>query len=248
VKTREDWQQVKGRILPDRHVFGEHYSEQISKHVDNPDVNCIFICGIYAFQRLLMGEENLAYAYFDMPDVLLDMAWHWLELYTAICSRIIRDSRVDFILFHEDMAYKTGPLIGPDLFRQFMSPFYRDLIRQMKGLNVQNFMIDCDGNIDILLPMFYELGINMMGPFEQAAGNDILEIGRKFPDLVMWGGIDKRVLNMTKSEIEKEILEKVPVMYKRGGFIASIDHSTQPCPMENFVYYLELLRKVWESL
>jgi uroporphyrinogen decarboxylase len=206
------------------------------------------MCGIYGFQRYLLGEVNLAYAYYDMPDVIKDMSSHWLEFYSSICKKIITDARVDFVLFFEDMAYKNGPLIGPKLFKEFMTPYYKEMINIFKGMGVHNFMIDCDGNVDMLLDLFNEIGINMMDPFEQAAGNDIIKIRDRYPELVIWGGIDKRVLNMTKEDIKREVYSKVPYMWEKGGFIPSIDHSTQPCPMENFSYYLELLDDIWTKL
>jgi len=36
--------------------------------------------------------------------------------------------------------------------------------------------------------------MNRYLPFEVAAGNDVLDYRRRFPDLCMCGGIDKRVL------------------------------------------------------
>lgn len=244
VNSEDDWEDVKKRIDPDRHNYGENYKDNIKKYIDNNEVNAIFINGIYAFHRNLLGEENLAYAYFDMPEVIKDMSLHWLKFYSTILRQIIHDTRVDFVLFHEDMAYKTAPLIGPDIFNEFMTPFYKEMTQFLINLNVKNLMVDCDGNLEILLPLFNEIGINMMVPFEQAAGNDIIEIRNRYPELIMWGGIDKRVLNMTKEDIKKEVYEKIPYMLDKGGFIPCIDHSTQPCKMENFVYLLELLDNI----
>jgi uroporphyrinogen decarboxylase len=63
--------------------------------------------------------------------------------------------------------------------------------------------------------------------------------------LVLWGGIDKRVLSRSKKEIEHEVLSKVPELLKNGGYIPSIDHSVPPdVPFKNFEFYIDLIRRL----
>jgi uroporphyrinogen decarboxylase len=144
------------------------------------------------------------------------------------------------------MAFKNGPLIGPDLFTRYMTPYYREMITHLKKLGQTVIGVDSDGNVDVLLKLFHDIGMNMMNPFEQAAGNDILAIRAKYPNLLMWGGIDKRILLDGRDAIDREIDEKVAPMWEQGGFFPSIDHSTPPCPMENFNYFLKRLQAVCE--
>ena len=102
--------------------------------------------------------------------------------------------------------------------------------------------VDSDGNNDMLMPLFVEAGVNGFLPFEVAANNDIVEFRKKYPEIVIWGGLDKRVVLESKDAIKREIMEKVPVLWESGGYIPAIDHSVMPCPQENWEYFLELLR------
>ena len=244
VSTKEDWLKIKDRLDSKSHDFGKDYETESKKRIYNDTVNMLFFCGPFAFHRNLMGYENLSYAYYDMPEVIEDMSAKWLEFYRGISKKMLDDMRIDFVIFHEDMGYKTGPLIGPDHFKRFLSPYYDEMIRFFKNEGIDTIAVDTDGNVDILLPLFHELGVNMMTPFEQAAGNDIFAVRDKYPELIMWGGIDKRVLNKGKEEIKKEVYSKVPVMWEKGGYFPSLDHSTQPCPMENFIYMIKLLDEI----
>jgi len=84
-----------------------------------------------------------------------------------------------------------------------------------------------------------------MLPFEVQAGMDIREVREKFPDLVINGGIDKRVFydGRTKDEMRKEVADKVPFMLKHGGYIPAFDHDVPPeVSLENFNFFLELVR------
>jgi uroporphyrinogen decarboxylase len=97
------------------------------------------------------------------------------------------------------------------------------------------------------MPLFLEAGVNAFLPFEVAAGNDVREVREKYPRLVIWGGIDKRNLLQSKDAVKGEIMEKVPPMWEKGGYIPCLDHSTMPCPQENWEYYLETLRGLFEE-
>jgi len=257
VKTPEDWQKnVKFRLNPDNHIYDAYdpiedkmyarYKEEVKKFQDNPEPNGMTLCGVYGFYRNLFGEENLAYALYDYPETIHDMGKTWLEFYATVCEKVIKDCRVDYIIFWEDMACKTGPLLGPHHFKEYMLPYYKEIINHFKSCGVKILMVDSDGNNDANMPFFLEAGVNAFLPFEVAAGNDIREVRQKYPELVIWGGIDKRTLLQDKEAIKREIMEKVPEMWKKGGYIPCLDHSTMPCPQENWEYYLETLRGLFE--
>ena len=77
-----------------------------------------------------------------------------------------------------------------------------------------------------------------MSPFEVAAGNDVIEIAKKYPDLVMVGGIDKRILADGKDAIDEYLGRIMPFMVKRGGFIPTCDHGVPDnVSYENYMYY-----------
>lgn len=52
----------------------------------------------------------------------------------------------------------------------------------------------------------------------------MIEIGRRFQDLIMWGGIDKRVLATSRTEIDEMLERLLPAMRARGGYIPICDH------------------------
>lgn len=63
------------------------------------------------------------------------------------------------------------------------------------------------------------------------------------------GGIDKRALTRGKTEIDEEVMRKVPVLLERGGFIPGVDHGTpSDVPFENFRYLVDLLRELGRSV
>jgi len=75
---------------------------------------------------------------------------------------------------------------------------------------------------------------------------DVVAMRKKFGrNLIIEGGIDKRVLSKGKKEIEEEVNKKVPELLKDGGYFPGIDHSLPPdVPLENYLYYLKLIREI----
>lgn len=245
VESHADWlNKIKPRLDPAAHDYGSMAVWRESMTGEDPWG--LWLLGIYAFWRNFWGEENLAYAFYDYPETLHDMARTWLDMHTSCLPRVLAQSRFDWVLFHEDMAFKNGPLIGSPVFNEFMAPYYRDLLGFLRGRGLSRLAVDSDGYNGPILDRFIDLGINGFFPYEVAAGNDIRTIRKRYPRLFIWGGLDKRVLNGSKDDIKREVMDKVPEVWASGGFIPSLDHSCQRCPQENFEYYLEILRGLFD--
>jgi uroporphyrinogen decarboxylase len=99
--------------------------------------------------------------------------------------------------------------------------------------------IDSDGNVLPVIDLYREqIGMDYMNPFEVASGCDVVEVGRRWPDLLIHGGIDKRILAQSKDAIDRELERIIPTMRKRGGYIPTCDHGVpEEVPFENYVHY-----------
>ncbi|MDI6827072.1 MAG: uroporphyrinogen decarboxylase family protein, partial [Armatimonadota bacterium] len=169
--------------------------------------------------------------------------------YIGIFDSTLPNVELDFVYIWEDMAFKNGPLIGPNLFQEFVLPYYKQVTASLRLHGVKNIIVDSDGDNRPLLDLFIEAGVNVFFPLEIAAGMEPIPIREKYGHkLVLWGGIDKRVLAKGKADIEQELMRKVPQMLDDGGYIPSIDHSVPPdVSFENYQFYVELLHKITES-
>ncbi len=202
------------------------------------------ICGAFGHPRNLLGVENLCTAYYDQPALIYEIMEHWLDFYCKLSSRVWAGVQFDFVLFWEDMAYRGGSLISPRLVREFMLPYYRRLIDHLRGLGCEIFIVDSDGNVTELVPLFLCAGVNAMLPFEVQSGMDVRMFRRQYgKSLAMMGGLDKRLLVDAGPALVDELRAKVPLMLASGGYIPALDHTVPPdVSLENFRFYLECLR------
>jgi len=247
VRTREDWEKFKIERLnpktPGR--YPDNLNSLVASY-ENRDFPLWMggEVGFFGPLRSLLGEVTLFTSYYDQPVLIKDMIDYlvdfWIEVYYPVLSAI----KPDFFLMWEDMCYKTGPLISPETFREFMLPAYKKFTSFLRRNGVHNILVDTDGNCWKLIPLFIEGGVTGITPMEVAAGMDVVQVRKKFPRLQMTGGIDKRVLARDRSSIDKE-LGKIPYMLKCGGYIPHVDHLIPPdVPFDNFIYYRKRLERM----
>ena len=129
------------------------------------------------------------YLFYDDPGLIDDMMETILHLETEIIRRVAKDIKIDLAWYWEDMAYKGGPMISPDMVRKYMLPRYLRLNEVVRGGGCEAFFLDSDGNIEALIPLWLEAGINFFWPLECAAGMDPLALRKKYgKDIILGGG------------------------------------------------------------
>ena len=244
VADRDDWERVKaerlrisleGRLPPD-------WPDQLEELRNRDFVLAIgghsALAGFYHPTRYLMGPEHLLYSLHDQPDLVMDIMSHLADLQTFLFDQVLNQVDVDLGFACEDLAYKTGPFISPEMFRKFVLPCYKKLTGMLRDHGVKTMIVDSDGNNWKLIPLFVEGGATGMGPLEVAAGMDVVELRDAFPRLQLIGGIDKRRLAGGRAAIDEELAAKVPEVVRAGGYIPCCDHGVPPdVSWDSFRYY-----------
>ncbi|MHB1346252.1 MAG: uroporphyrinogen decarboxylase family protein [Candidatus Humimicrobiaceae bacterium] len=193
--------------------------------------------GFSFFSRYLMGDVVYMMSMYDDPGFIKEFNEYFLNLLINYWSLILNDVEIDCIFILEDMAYRTGSFISKDMFKEFLAPYYIQLMDFLKQFKIKNVLVDCDGLIDELIPLWIESGITGIFPIE--AVNDVSKIREKYPRLQLMGGIDKKLLfkDGNKKVIDEE-LERVKTLILKGGYVPHIDHAvSEDVTWENFKYY-----------
>ena len=198
---------------------------------------------------MLVGEEEVLYMFYDDPEMVNDMMETAVEFFIKILKKSLNEAPLTYIQFWEDMCYKGGSLISPAMVREFMVPRYKRITETIHNAGHDLIILDSDGNVKDLIPLWLESGINGVFPMEQAAGNDLYfyrkEYGR---DLIITGGIDKRILAEDQQAIAKELDKKISLAFE-GGYVPTIDHSIPPdISVKNFMYYWEMKEKLIQAV
>jgi len=200
--------------------------------------------GVYGFARTMMGDENLAYAFYDEPELVHDIMSFYTDHAIRVWSRAAADVEFDLIECWEDMASKNGSIISPATFREFMTPNYRKIAAFAKQHGIRIILVDSDGYIDDLTDLMLEAGVTAMYPYEVQAGCDAAKMLDTHPTLGIIGGLNKQVMAYGRKEIDAEI-EKARRLIRKGRFIPGPDHFVlADVPWENYRYFMERLKDV----
>ncbi|MGI6114156.1 MAG: uroporphyrinogen decarboxylase family protein [Mahellales bacterium] len=249
IKTREDYKAVKHRLtLNFEERFPKNWADKckIWKYSKVPlRMWADREGGFFGPLRNLFGLENLLYTFYDDPAFIEEIMDDRADLMIEILDRILEDVQFDFFVFWEDMAFKNGPLLSPEMFKKFMVPRYKRVTEFLRSKGIDIIVVDSDGDITKLIPLWLEAGVNGILPFEVQCGMDVVKVRKEYGnDLIMIGGLDKRVLAKSKKEIDEEIYRVAPIL-DRGGYIPWLDHGVPPdVPFDNFLYFYDKLERV----
>jgi uroporphyrinogen decarboxylase len=248
VQDRDDWEErMKWRYdphHPDR--FPEDFAERCAALRDRDYPLSVSINGPFWQMREWVGMENLCVLMIDDPDFVMDMAETWTEFVSATLKQITDRVEMDVVRLSEDMAYKAHSMISPAMVRKFLMPAYVRWVDEIKASGCPLIDMDSDGNIEVLIPIWIESGINVCDPIEVAAGNDIVAFRKQFGKQMAYrGGIDKRALAAGGQVMRDEVMRVVPPLLVDGGFIPGCDHGVPPdISWPNFVAYTRLLAEL----
>lgn len=242
VKTRADWEELKKRFNSENpYRFPADWQNQCDRW--RRDAPVLLFQGprspsLFGFVRELLGPERTLYAFYDEPTMIHDMMETYMNFIAGLLPRILDSAPLTSIFFWEDMCYRAGPLISPAMFREFMLPRYKRITELAHHKGIDTIFVDSDGDVSALIPLWIESGINGVYPMEVAAGMDVVKLRQEYgQDLLITGGIDKRVLARGRAAIDKELKIKMPVA-ETGGYIPHLDHAIpHDVPYESFVYY-----------
>lgn len=120
----------------------------------------------------MLGVEQLSYLYVDDEDLYREIVDTLCGLGYACAKEVLETGvKFDYAHFWEDICFKNGPLISPDVFREFVGPWYKKITDLTSSYGIEIVSVDCDGMIDSLIPIWLENGVNTMFPIEVGTWN-----------------------------------------------------------------------------
>jgi hypothetical protein len=249
IKGRADWEEMRDEHL-DPDAVGRYPDDatwDALKLAWRADDRPLSIDGgsFYGFVRDWVGCENLSLLLYDDPDLVHEMMDYLGDFFVQVLERAVREVPIDFAMFWEDMCYNAGPLISPAMFRAFMLPNYQKVTSFLQANGVELSWVDCDGNIEALIPLWIEGGVRGFYPLEVASGMDAVKLRQQYgQEIVMWGNVDKRALTAGKEAIDAELARLAPII-PQGGFIPLVDHGVpDDVPYAHYLYYLEQRKRL----
>jgi uroporphyrinogen decarboxylase len=179
---------------------------------------------------LSMGQEFFSLALYDDPD-LVDEVLHRYTQWSATVMKRICTMGFDVIWTADDIAFKTGLLLSPRMFRERILPH----IRKVAEAITIPWIFHSDGNLMAILDDIVDLGIAGLHPIEPEAMN-IREVKKRYGKRIcLAGNVSVQTLaSGTPAQVEAEVSGLLRDIAPGGGYIMTSGNSLASyCKLEN---------------
>ena len=228
IKTREDWEQHKNRLSPDRSRINWEAMEQAYKRANEQGK---FFCysggaGYQASTGKIQPDYMLELMITD-PEWIKDVIDAGVNLTLGQFQMLIDEGyKFDGYWCSDDLGYRNALMFSPRVFRDLVMPAHKRLCDFCHEHGILTILHSC-GNFNEVVPDLIEAGWDCLQPLEVKASMDVIELKRKYGDNVaLMGGIDVRVMaDGTDEELEAEVGNKISIAKENGGYIYHSDHS-----------------------
>ena len=194
------------------------------------------IATVLGMSYLLYDEDEDLFA--DIVDTYAEMQYRCAEAVLATGASF------DFAHYWEDVCFKNGPLLSPEVFDELCAKHYKKRNELCRRHGIDIISLDCDGVTEKLIPTWIENGVNVLFPIEIGTWGDQFEAARKTygQALLGVGGMDKTAFRKDKAAVDAEI-ERLARLAAMGGFIPCPDHRIMPgSKFELVQYYTERIK------
>jgi len=183
----------------------------------------------FEFSHYLHGMNNLLMDYITNPEFVKRLARVVIDYKRRVMERAI-DEGADIALTGDDYAYRTAPIMSPDMFREFVLPYLQEMVDVAKDKGVP-FIKHTDGNLWLIVDMIVDTGIDALDPLEPIADMDIGEVKERYGDrIALAGNVDctELLTRGTEGDVVEAVKETIAKAGVGGGYILASSNSIHP--------------------
>ncbi len=197
--------------------------------------------------RNMLSVIGMSYLMYDDYELLEEIVDAYADMQYKCTEEVLKTgAKFDFAHYWEDICFKNGPLLSPQMFDDLCAKHYKKRNELVKSYGIDIISLDCDGVTEALQQTWFKNGVNTLFPIEVGTWGDQFEKARERfgKGLLGVGGMDKTAFRADRAAVDKE-LERMKQLYAFGGFIPCPDHRLMPgSKFELVQYYVEEIKKI----
>ena len=186
---------------------------------------------------MLVGMERAMEYFYTEPEFMREVLHRIMDFQLGIAKHYL-DVGIEVAGLGDDHGTQLGPLLGPALVREFLMPEYQRLFALYKSRNVIRSFHSC-GNIEWAIPIFIELGVDVLNPIQATANN--LETVRRLSmgRLALQGGVSTGlIMDGPVERIQQEVRRTLWTLGRDGGYFCKPDQG-MPFPEAHIAAFNE---------
>jgi len=168
-----------------------------------------------------MGMENFFHQVYENPKFVIKVLERYVE-WTRVVLKRACEIGFDFLWICDDIAFKTGPMISPEMYHEMFLPH----LRRVAEVITIPWLYHSDGNLLPLMEDWLSLGQTAINPIEPQA-MDINYVKKTYGHRVcIVGNIDVHTLSLgTPEQVEAEVRQRIRDLAPGGGYILGSGNS-----------------------
>jgi len=188
-----------------------------------------FICGPSGGMVGLVlpgGLEKGSLALLEEPE-LIDAATARAQREQDLANPVLIHPDSDAILLAHDFGHKTGPFIGPEMFRRYFLEANKARVRRLHRDFGKKVVLHSCGNVNSYLDFFVEMGIDVYQSIQQTAGMDLCALKKSHGSrFALWGGVSlENLVAGTPDDVRRDVRRAMACAKENGRFILGTSHS-----------------------
>jgi hypothetical protein len=199
---------------------------------------------LFLFERFwtLRGMTNALTDFYEYPDEVHRLFDKITSFYCRVLERAKAECAIDGFFTSDDLGTQASTFFSPDLFDEFIAPYYKRVIDKCHELGIHFWLHTC-GNVEALIPRFIGLGIDVLHPIQKYT-MDEKKIAQKFGDQIcIWAGFDVQQIIPWGSpeEVRREVRFMIDTYYRPEGrlMMTAGNGINQDCSLESLEALLD---------
>jgi len=247
VTTKDDWDEYK------THFNGKDINRyphkagvcEIKRYRETKQSVNLRMEGIWTRAMNTFGTEDFYYKIVDEPNFIEEVLDFYMDFSIDLATPALEKFQIDTASIVDGIGYEGGSWASKEMFKELLLPRYKKMVCKIREYGIRTVYFDCGGGIKNLIPYLISAGFEGTNYIPMSAGMNVVELKKEYgKDFILMGGIDRRIISFgTKDEIKNEI-ERVMSVVPVGGYLPYLDGGIYiETPIENYLYYAEILGK-----
>ncbi len=180
---------------------------------------------IFTLTWMLMGFNHFALSLIDDKALVADVFNRVAEIQYDSLTRVLSMEYIGAVWTVDDIAMGSGPMIMPEIFREFVFPSYKKMA-QMCHESGRIFGMHTDGDITKLMADLIDIGIDVLHPIDPTC-MDMHKMKQEFGDRIcLAGNVSNEMLqNAEPKDIEARVKALLRDIAPGGGYLLSAGNS-----------------------
>ncbi len=165
----------------------------------------------------------------------------------ALADEVLIHPDSHAVLWADDLGHKTGPFVGPEMFREFFLEANRARARRIKERFGKRILNHCCGNINLLMDQFLDIGFDAYQSIQPTAGMDLCRLKKGYGGrITLWGGVAvEHLVGGTMGDVRADVRRAMACAKPGGRFILGASHSVAVgTKYDNYMAMLDEYRRL----